>query len=113
MIDWPDIFPHVDEHLLALGGSQFDRVSALLPDLTWSQQGTLWCCGTGRRRVGFAMRRGGLSWHFRDRRPIECYRAMGGVGNCTEVTIKFRYRQDVDCQLLARLIAELLGQSED
>ena len=68
------------------------------------KEGSLLCTGAGKARVGYAIRKGGCSWHFRNRQAIELYQAMNGTCQSTEVTIKLHYQDTPDYVVIANVI---------
>jgi len=107
-MDWTDVFPGVPSDKLERGIEHFQKTATCVGEFHWNKQGTLLCTGTGSSRVGYAIRNGGCSWHFRDRSAIELYRSMNGICRTSEVTIKFKFEDLPDYETIGRIIQMVL-----
>ena len=109
MIDLSEVFPGIDPEKIQIGGLHFLKTQEHVGEHAWRKEGTLYCAGTGRSRVGFAIRKGGCSWHFRDRDAVELYRAMDGRCSTSQVTIKFGFDSDPDYSVIGKVVGMALA----
>ena len=103
-IDFTSIFPGIEALKIERGALFFANTVKFLSTYAWRKEGSLLCTSAGTARIGFAIRKGGCSWHFRNRQAIELYQAMNGTCQSTEVTIKLPYEATPDHAVIANVI---------
>ena len=105
-VDWPTIFPRVTPDKMGYGIRQFEEVVRDYFEDGWSKQGSLYCRGRKRGRIGFAIRNTTVSWHFRDRDLLILYWEICNFGTVTAATIQFDHGDEYSEEALRFIISK-------
>ena len=111
-LPWKECFPDIAEEKLIEGITHFEHTVHYLGRQPWRHEGTLLCTGTGRSRIGYAIRKTSCSWHFRNRDAVALYREQCGACRTSAVTIQYGYADLPEYRMIAHVLAMVLHGAE-